>query len=81
MLPFSYVKHDAPSVHHQGAVAQFQRLMHIVGHHQAGDLFLGYDALGQRQYLFGGGRVQRGGVLVQQQDMAKGNRFEKEDRI
>ena len=43
--------------------------MHIVGHHQAGDLFLGYDALGQRQHLFGGGRVQRGGVLVQQQQL------------
>ena len=43
--------------------------MHIVGHHQAGDLFLGHDALGQRQHLFGGGGVQRGGVLVQQQQL------------
>ena len=43
--------------------------MHIVGHHQAGDLFLGYDALGQCQHLFGGGGVQRGSVLVQQQEL------------
>ena len=32
--------------------------MHVVGDHQAGDLLFSHDALGQLQYLFGGGGVQ-----------------------
>ncbi len=40
-----------------------------MGDHQAGDLLFGHDALGQLQHLFGGGGVQRGGVLVQQEEL------------
>ena len=43
--------------------------MHIVGDHQAGDLLFGHDALGEVQHLFGGGRVESGGVLVQKQEL------------
>ena len=46
-----------------------QGLMHVVGDHQAGDLFLGHDALGQLQHLLRRGRVQGCGVLVQQQEL------------
>ena len=61
------IEDDAARVHHEGAVAQLQCLMHIVGDHQAGDLLFGHDALGEVQHLFGGGRVESGGVLVQKQ--------------
>ena len=43
--------------------------MHVVGDHQAGDLLFSHDALGQLQYLFGGGGVEGCGVLVQQQEL------------
>ena len=43
--------------------------MHVVGDHQAGDLFLGHNALGQLQHLLRRGRVQGGSVLVQQQEL------------
>ena len=43
--------------------------MHVVGDHQAGDLFLCHDALGQLQHLLRRGRVQGGSVLVQQQEL------------
>ena len=61
------VEDDAARIHHQGAVAQLQCLVHVVGDHQAGDLLFRYNALGQFQHLFGGGGVQRGGVLVEQE--------------
>ena len=43
--------------------------MHVVGDHQAGDLFFCHDALGQLQHLLRRGRVQGCGVLVQQQEL------------
>ena len=38
-----------------------------MGDHQAGDLLFRHDALGQFQHLFGGGGVERGGVLIEQE--------------
>ena len=62
-----HIEHDAARIHHQGAVAQFQRLMHVVSDHQAGDLLFGHDVPGQLQHLFRRGGVQSGGLLVQYQ--------------
>ena len=63
----AHVQHNAAVVHHQGAVAQGQGVVHIVGDHQAGDVVLRHDLLCQVQHLFGGGGVQSRGVFIQQQ--------------
>ena len=51
-----------PGIHHQRAVAQFQGGVHVVGNHQAGDVVLGRDFLGQLQHLICGGGVSRAAV-------------------
>ena len=51
------------------AAAQVMSLNTLPGSYQAGDLLFSHDALGQLQHLFGGGGVQCGGVLVQQQQL------------
>ena len=63
------VQNDVPGVHHQGAVAQLQSLVHIVGDHKGGDPVLRYHLPGDPQHLFGGAGVQGGGVLIQQQQL------------
>ncbi len=68
------VQNDVPRVHHQGAVAQFQSLVHIVGDHEGGDFMLGYHFPGDLQHLFCGTRVQSGSVLVQQQQLGRDQR-------
>ena len=66
-LPPRNVQYDAAAVHDDGAIAQGQRGLHVVGDHQAGQAPPGHDRLRQRQHLLRRGRVQRRGVLVQQQ--------------
>ena len=42
------VENDASCVHHEGAVAQLQRLMHIVRDHQCGQVIFLNDLIGKR---------------------------------
>ena len=69
-----HVQHNAAVVHHQCAVAQSQRVVHVVGDHQAGDVVFGNNFFGQFQHLFSGAGVQRGGVLIQQQQLGRDQR-------
>ena len=40
-----------------------------MGNHQAGDAVVCHNLFGEFQHLFGGGRVESGGVFVQQQQL------------
>ena len=68
------VQHDVAMVHHQCTVAQSQRVVHIVGDHQAGQVVFGHDLFRQFQHLVRRGGVQGGGVLVQQQQFRRDQR-------
>ncbi len=63
-----HVQHHLALVQHHGAVAHVERLAHAVRDHHGGQLAFGHDARRQLQHEVGGARVERGGVLVQQQD-------------
>ena len=59
------VEHDVPVGHHQRAVAELERLVHVVRDHQAGDVALRHDAAGEVQHLFRRCGVERRGVLIE----------------
>ena len=63
------VENDAALVHHDQPVAVLDRVCHVVGDHQRGQLVLVDDFIGQIEHLGRRGRVQRGGVLVKQQQL------------
>ena len=68
------VQHNMTVVHHQRAVAQGQRVVHVVGDHQAGQVVFGHDLFRQFQHLVRRGGIQGGGVLVQQQQFRRDQR-------
>ncbi len=69
-----HVQDDPALVHHDQTVAVADRVAHVVGDHQRGQMLLGHDAVRQLQHLRGGGGVERGGVLVEQQQLGPAQR-------
>ena len=65
------IEHDAAGIHHERARAEFERLVHIVRDHEAGDAALGHDAAREREHLVGRDGVERGRVLVEQQQLGR----------
>ena len=61
------IEDDAALVQHDEAVAVLDGVAHVVRDHQRGELTLAHDAVGQLHDLGGGLRIERGGVLVEQQ--------------
>ena len=61
-------------VHHDQAVAKADRVVHVVGHHERGELTLADDLLRELEDLRSRLGVQRGGVLVEQQHARVGER-------
>ncbi|KAG1165630.1 hypothetical protein G6F35_018674 [Rhizopus arrhizus] len=67
---------------HDRAVAHVQRLAHAVGNHHGGQLVLCDDAGRQLQHEVRRARVERRGVLVQQQDARRlQGRHQQADRL
>ena len=64
-------EHDISVCHHECAVSELQRLVHIVGNHQAGDFLLGNDTFCQLQHFFSCSRIEGGGVLIKQQKLRR----------
>ena len=65
----AYIQDDAASVHHDQAIAKRQRMLHVVGNHQGGELCLG-DRLGCGGHDdVGGARVKRRRMFVKQQSL------------
>src|SRR5579872_6343005 len=58
---------DAAAMHHDHPVAQGGGLLHGMGHHQRGQPALGDEAVAERRHLVGAFGIERGGVLVEQQ--------------
>ena len=73
------VQHNMTVVHHQRAVAQGQRVVHVVGDHQAGQVVFGHDFFGQLQHLVRRAGVQRRRVLVKQQQLEVAQQKQKID--
>ena len=65
------VQHNMTVIHHQRAVAQGQRVVHVVGDHQAGQVVFGHDFFCQLQHLVRRAGVQRRRVLVKQQQLRR----------
>ena len=60
---------DVALVHHDEAVAVLDGILHIVGDHHGGQMVFFHDLGRKGQHLERGLGVQRGGVLVQQQEL------------
>ena len=56
-------------VHHDEAVTQTDGVVHVVCDHERGERVLLNQALREREHLCGGLWVERGGVLVQEQQL------------
>ena len=67
------IENDIPAVHHEGAVAEVQGGLHVMGDHEAGQVVLFHDLAGEVQDLFGGAGVQGGGMLVQEEELRVGH--------
>ena len=68
-----HVEHHLTLLHH-GARAVVQRLAHRVRDHQRGQPVFGHDLVGQLQHEGRRLRIERGGVLVQQQHVRRPQR-------
>ena len=68
LLP-RYVDDNPPVMHHNQAVAITDGVPHIVRDHHGGQAALVDNLLGKLQHLSGGFRVQRSGMLVQQEEL------------
>ena len=76
------VEHDVSVGHHQRAVAERERLMHVVRDHQAGDAALCHDTAGEGKHLFRRCGVKRRGVLIKEQQLRRHHRcHEKRQRL
>ena len=53
------------------AAAKLERLSHVVRYHNGGDTELIHDLAGQIEYQRGGGRIKRGGVFIEQQNLRR----------
>ena len=67
------VEDDVPGVHHEGAVAEIEGGLHVVGDHEAGEMVLLDDLTGELQDLFRRAGVQGGGMLVQEKELRVGH--------
>ena len=56
-------------MHHDEAVAVGDGVLHVVGDHHGHQVVLLDDLPGELEHLCGGAGIQRGGVLVQQQEL------------
>ena len=63
------VQHHPSGIHHEGSAAQLQGVFHVVGDHEAGNALPLHDFPGEAEHLLRRGRVQCGGVLVQQEQL------------
>ena len=59
------IQDNMSAVHHQGAVAQIQSILHVMGNHQRGNLMLGNHIPGDFQHLFRCCRVKGCGMFIQ----------------
>ena len=65
------VHDDASGVHHDSAVSKLQRRLHVVRDHHAGQAVLLDNALCEPQHRLRRGRVERGRVLVKEQQLRR----------
>ena len=63
------VQDDLAFVHHDGAVAQGQGVLHVMGDHEGGEVVFLDQVAGKAQHLFRSLGVQGGGVLVQEEEL------------
>ena len=56
-------------VHHDEAVAVGYRVLHVVGYHEGREIILLNYLVRKLKHLCGGGGVESGGVLVEQQQL------------